>query len=426
MDSKGKRIKLPYIHLMCWIICHLGGIKLCATPLPQSKPVHIEVRHEWPSGRLLYFWLTDIYTKKEQKIRSEIHDKETITLDFKLYHPLYAEIIPASNLRIPFYVEPGDSLIIHVKKDGSIKKYEHKNGAPVKYEKLLRHDISNRTFYTHKDFAVDKNQRLFPDFVTLVQKKMQMALDSVNHVAERYDFSPEECNLARCNVQVQFALWIFEYAPMKASELLNYANKHEEGWQSQPEQDKEIAAILDIANYRFMREMQPNDSAYLASKFFPAFILSYEHTQVLNHDQYLYWGTSDTDISRMDSAFVAKDLAITSNAHPSLFMDIAMMRRHIEIPPPVDDGSIRLQEVEVMGTKLDQFYRVFGKGKVIPKEILEKAWAHDVNLRGIISSLINRKKIRNYQKAKKLIEQYGADDAEREALMKIWEQMQKK
>ncbi|MDO5482581.1 MAG: hypothetical protein Q4F47_06055 [Bacteroidaceae bacterium] len=418
-----KKTKKSYcILLLCWAILGLWGMKLCAMPLPQSKPTHIEVRHEWTSGRLIYFWLTDIYTKEEQKIRSEIHEQGVATLDFNLYHPLYDEMIPANNQRIPFYVEPGDSLVIHVKKDGSVEKYEYKNGSPVKYETLLRHDISNRTFYTHKDFATDKEQRLFPDFATLVQKKMQTILDSVDHVAERYSFSAEERNLARCNVQMQFALWIFEYAPMKVSELLNYANLHEEGWQSLPEQDKEIAAILDAANYRFMAEMHPNDSTYLASKFFPAFIQSYEHTQVLNHDQHLYWGTSDTDISRMDSAFMAKDLSITNTDRPSLFMDIAMARRHVEIPPPADDGSIHLQEVEVMGTKLDQFYRVFGKEKIRPEEILEKAWAHDVNLRGVISTLINRKKIKSYKKAKKLIEQYGADDAEREALMKIWEQ----
>ena len=63
---------------------------------------------------------------------------------------------------------------------------------------------------------------------------MAVALDSVGHVADRYGFSEEERRLARCNVQIQFALWIFEYAPMKSSELLAYANHHEGGWQSLP------------------------------------------------------------------------------------------------------------------------------------------------------------------------------------------------
>ena len=54
--------------------------------------------------------------------------------------------------------------------------------------------------------------------------------------------------------------------------------------------------------------------------------------------------------------------------------------------------------------------------------MVEKAWAHDVNLKGAISSLLNRKKIKNYKRAKKLLQQYGVDDAEREALLKALEE----
>ena len=404
----------------------MWGTEMNAVPLPQSKPVHIEVRHHWDMSRMMYFWLTDLYTKEEKKIRSAPGGQGVSVLDFDLYHPLYGEIIPASNQRIPFYVEPGDTLIIRLEKNGRVEAYERKDGRQVKYKNLLLHDISNRQFYTKEDFAEDKEHHLFPEFVVQVKEKMQVALDSVNHVADRYDFSAEERNLARCNVQMQFALWIFEYAPMKTSELLAYASHHEGGWQSLPEQDREISAIQDVANYGFVGEMNPDDSTYLASKYFPAFIQSYEHTQVLNYDQYLYAGTSADDVARMDSAFVAKDLAITHHDRPSLFMDMAMTRRHVEIPAPVDDGSIHLQEVQVMGTNLEQFYRVFGKGEYNPQEVVEKAWAHDVNLKGPISSLLNWKKIHNYKRAKKLIKQYGADDAEREALMKAWEQTQKK
>ena len=57
--------------------------------------------------------------------------------------------------------------------------------------------------------------------------------------------------------------------------------------------------------------------------------------------------------------------------------------------------------------------------------MVEKAWAPTVNLRGPISSLFNRKKIRRYKRALKLVEQLGADDAEREALLKAWEESEK-
>lgn len=306
-----------------WFAGWLQTCWLCAAPLPPSKPVHIAVRG-WGRPMPMYFWLTDLYTKEEQRVKSEFLRNGVVAFDFQLYYPLYDEIAPSGNRRIPFYVEPGDTLIIRLGKNGNVESYERKDGKPVKYENLLRHDISNRLFYTQKDFAADKQQCLFPEFVARVWQKMQVALDSVNSVADRHDFSDEERNMARCNVQMQFALWIFEYAPMRAAELLAYANQHEGGWQTRPEQELETAAIQDLANYDFLEDMQLDDSAYLASRFFPAFIQSYEHTQVLNYDQYLY----ATDIARMDSAYIAKDLAMTHRDRPSLFMNMAMARRH--------------------------------------------------------------------------------------------------
>lgn len=407
----------------CWLLAAVG----CAAPLPQSKGVHIEVRHEWNYDRLMYFWLTDLYTKEERKVKSEVLRNGAVTLDFSLYHPLYDELVLGESRRIPFYVEPGDTLIIQLAKNGKVERYERSGGRSVKYENLLRHDISNRALYTQEEFSADKQHCLFPEFVARVQRRMQLALDSVCRVGERYGFTDEELNMARCNVQLQFGLWIFEYAPMRASELLAYANRHEAGWQTTPEQERETAAILDLHNYVFLEDMQPDDSTYLASRFFPAFIQSYEHTQVMNYDQYLYDADSPVGIARMDSAYMAKDLGITGHDHPSLFMNMALARRHVEKPSSsVNDGSIHLPEVQVIGsTNLDQFYRVFGKSEYNPQEVVEKAWAPNVNMKGVVSSLINRRKINSYKRAKKLIQQYSADDAEREALLKAWKEMQK-
>ena len=404
------------------IACWWQVTNVCAMPLPASKPVCIEVRHHWGMGRLMYFWLTDLYTREERKVKGEYVDDNVVVFHFDLYHPLYEEIIPSGNQRIPFYVEPGDTLIIQVGKNGRVEKYERTNGKPVEMERLLRHDVSNRQFYTAEDFSTDKQECTFTTFVERVSEKMAQALDSVERVAIRHDFSAQERQLARCNVQMQFAIWLFEYAPYKSSELLAYASRHESGWQSLPEQDAEVEALQDVRNYSFLQHLPLNDSTILASRFFPAFLQSYEHTQVLNYDQYLYAGTSETDKARMDSAFVAKEMAITHRSCPSLAMDIALARRNIEVHTPVDDGSIQLQEVQVVGMNLNQFHRKFGHSEYNPKEVVEKAWAHDVNLKGAISSLLNRKKIKNYKRAKKLLQQYGVDDAEREALLKALEE----
>ena len=222
-----KRLSYPYLLIVCWLLTSMGY----AVPLPPSKPVHIEVRHDATSiSPYIYFWLTDLYTKEEKKIGSKAMGKGVVALDFELYHPLYDELIPAGNRRLPFYVEPGDTLIIRLGKYGRIESYERRDGTPVRHERLLRHDISNQSFYDEKDFKEDKKQGTFADFVAKVTQKMEVAMDSVNKVADRHAFTLEERNIALCNVQMQFALWIFEYAPFKTSELLVYAERHKGGW----------------------------------------------------------------------------------------------------------------------------------------------------------------------------------------------------
>ena len=89
----------------------------------------------------MYFWLTNLYTKEEQKVKSEFLRDGVVAFDFCLYHPLYDEIVPSGNRLIPFSVEPGDTLIIRLGKNGDVESYARKNGLPVKYENLLRHDI---------------------------------------------------------------------------------------------------------------------------------------------------------------------------------------------------------------------------------------------------------------------------------------------
>ena len=205
-----------YMVIACW----WQVTSVCAMPLQVSKPVCIEVSHHWGMGRLMYFWLTDLYTREERKVKGEYVDDNVVVFHFDLYHPLYEEIIPSGNQRIPFYVEPGDTLIIQVGKNGRVEKYERTNGKPVEMERLLRHDVSNRQFYTAEDFSTDKQECTFTTFVERVSEKMAQALDSVERVAIRHDFSAQERQLARCNVQMQFAIWLFEYVPYKSSELL--------------------------------------------------------------------------------------------------------------------------------------------------------------------------------------------------------------
>lgn len=424
------------IHSVCMVACLWCAATALSAPLPEAKPVHIEVKCDpkaagLTSNRHMEFWLTDLYTGEEKRIRSEYVGNGTDVLDFQLYHPLYDVLNRTSARPVPFYVEPGDSLVIHLGTGGKVLGYEHANGQPVKYEQLLRHDISYQDFYTDDDFKND-GQGSFVQFADSVLHKMQTTMQLIDEVAARYRFSDQERQLARCNAQLQYALWIFEFGPLTSTRLTDYSRQHNHGWQSLPQQEADMAAICDTSNYGFLRQLPLNDSTCLASRLLPQFIQSYEHAEVLTCDLYQYYGSSPADLARTDSAFVAKELAITQCDHPSLFMDIALKRKHAKpvktepAPPIVDDGSILLEGVEVAASSLEQFYEKFGRSEYDPKEVVKKIWAPHVGENGPISLLVNLRRIKSHKRAEKLVKQLGLDDEEREAVMRAYEKTVKR
>lgn len=399
-----------------------------AAPLPAKKPVQIVLRYQrqgkcdfYPS-KSFHIRLMDPYYKKEEKVNSEYLLDNMSKLDFYLYHPVYDVIIDGGR-SIPFYAEPGDTLMIDIAATGQVNSYTRKNGEAVKYENLLRHDISNNVFYDADMFAADKDGVSFPVFVERVKERMNAAIADVNAVADKWNFSDEERSLAVDNVRLQFGVWIFEYAPFVTSEMANYSHVHSEGWQSLPQQDTQIEMLADTRNYRFMKDMPFNDSICISSRYYSQFVSSYQHALVLNHDQHLYYGESEEDVVRMDSAFVAKDLAMTEADEPSLFVRAALEIKHVELPEdPVRDGSIALKEVQVIG--LDHFYRRFGKAEEPDyKKMAKEYWNPATYYKGMnIDYLFNMKKVRRYKHAKKIVEKLSKDDAYRELLDKAYEE----
>src|SRR5574344_1610971 len=122
-----------YILMLLFCLSHT----VCANIIyrPKAIPTHIEVRFEsktvYNIQKFMYFWYTDMYTKEECRIASVVNNYNTSTLDFKLYHPLYDELNFGTR-KIPFYVEPGDSLIIYINDGGRVDRYKKADGSPVK------------------------------------------------------------------------------------------------------------------------------------------------------------------------------------------------------------------------------------------------------------------------------------------------------
>lgn len=412
--------------------------------VPQTtKNVHIELHYALNQGTSVvgtsrshdilpvsYYMYNDIFTNDEIKIKSQTWNDRVTTYDFNLNHPLYDYINHGGDIHIPFYVEPGDSIIINLTKAGKVLSYKKINNTDIKYTNLLLHDFSNNILYNEIDFDNDKKNARFPEFVRRVLTRMNATVDSINHVADRYSFCDTERSIAINNAKLQYAIWIFEFASFKSMEINTYSSSHNEGWQSIPYQDQTFSDLQNPANYAFLRQLPLNDNTCLASRYFQPFIIAYEHAHMFNYDQYIYYGTSQHDQARMDSVFMSKELAMTGHLRPSLMMEIAMYRKHFEAPQ-IDDESIKLQEVQVIGHQNDYY-----KG-VTPEDMTNWRLNQKPTLSEQIASpsywLYERKKYKNRERAKALIKQIEeaeerdkADQAEREAVMKAYEEEMKR
>lgn len=384
-----------------------------------SRHTHIELRYDsqdikTANGNIrhmaivpyTFFNLNDVYSRDEQKIGSEAYRDGVTVFDFDLKYPLYDVIQNGGRSKIPFYVEPGDTLIIQVSPSGDAISYRTSDGQNARYENMLLHDISYNRFYTEKEYREDKRDVRFPQFIDRVVNRMNATIDSVNAVADKYGFTDYERRLATNNVKLQYGAWLFDYSLPKRKENTASTSKRKGGEQIPPEQLQAISDIQNVDNYSFVRTLPLNDSLCIVSRFFPEFMDSYETSYFLTSEQHLYSGNSMYSTARKDSAFIAQDKLLTGDSRPSFFMDIALERRHFEAPS-IDDGSIRLADVQVIGSS-DQDTHV----SISAQDMLNAKLNNKQTFDALSPTywIEDRKASQSKKRAKKLIKQIEADE----------------
>lgn len=270
---------------------------------------------------------------------------------------------------------------------------------------------------------------------------MDSAVTKVVNVANKEKFSADERDVAISNVKMQFALWLMEYASWKTVKLGLYAKKQQAGWQSLPEHEKEMEALENVQSYSFMRRLPMNDKSCMSSRFFPLFVQSYQHSHVLSHDQYLYYGNTERDHYKMDAVMLSREKSITGMRDGSVFMDVIMAKRRMArdekakrlILARKDNvadttQSIKLEEVEVWSEeRIKKAVQLTENEKLLVKlnnaptgfNILAPIiWLVDKYL----IQPMHKKKPSAKAKAKVLVQQYGEED---DMLQDAYDKMQK-
>ncbi len=350
-------------------------LELCpayASVLPKSRPIYIElqcydkVRWRPKDVSQYHIWVKDIYTKENRFLYGEIVTHNNYAcFEFEAYQPVFDVIRTSNGGCIPFYAEPGDSLVIEITSDGKPLLYRNTDRTPYAYNNFLLHDISNSSLYDATQFDDDKHRYGFTDFSNCILTKVADVEKKINEMADKMEFTSRERALSLCNAKLQLLLWIFEYTNFKSHELSEFSKDRDSGWRSIDSQESEVAAMRDRANYGFLRMLPLNDSICMSSRFFDMFINGYENSEILKQDQYLYFGVTDVDSARMDSALIATDRAISGLDSTSLFMDIVLQRRHMVIP---EDYGFFLKDVKVYARRNPDAAERLAKASIMSAE----------------------------------------------------------
>lgn len=343
-----------------------------ATNLPKSRPVYIELRCydkiRWRPKDICQYniWVKDIYTRESRFLYCDmVSHTDYACFEFEAYQPVFDVIRTSRGTNIPFYIEPGDSLIIDISAEGKPLSYRTMDGKTYEHSMFLLHDISNNDLYSASQFNEDKEKYSFADFTDTILTKMSNTEEEINSMADKLSFSAKERSMSLCNAKLQYLLWIFEYTTYKSHEMAEYSKDHDSGWKSIDSQDTEIAAMRDKDNYRFLSTLPLKDSICMSSRFFDQFINGYENSEILRQDQYKYFGVTSQDSIRMDSAYIAQDRAITGLDTTSIFMDIVLQRRHMIIP---DDYGFFLKDVKVYASRLPSAQERLEKASIMSAE----------------------------------------------------------
>lgn len=396
-------------------------LSLLAENLPMLRPAHIAVVYD-KSGNAqinryhnLSLQLTDIYTGKEQEIKLKQEATGIFACHFVVYHPIYSVISEGREKKYPVYVEPGDYLVITVNADGSYTYMMH-DGTYAKCETLMRHDISNNLEYGEMDFIKDKSQMSFTDYGKKIMETMSDAMLQVSAVANKNNFSDYERNLALSNTKMQMARWFFRFVPLRSDD---------EGLPKPVKADES-----DLKSYEFFRNLPLSDSLCLTSPFFPDFIKRYESSYIIGYNQHSY---KDSTVAALDADFRSKDLALTRSKQPSLFMDVAILRRRVardstllKVDPRYGEqfvdttGSIVLREVHVFGNETPEGLKVSDAMQGNAK--LQSA-NPNANLFGFIDLISKHKKKKKRERVKRVLDGLGDNSAdEREQIEKAYEE----
>lgn len=260
-------------------------------------------------------------TNEELPKSVSIREDGTFEVRYEVFHPVADGFAIQTDKQfriVNFYIVPGCTTVVNIHKDWTVD-YTGSDEEVLRCERLMMSGLDDMEGYNYGQYEKDKDSLSFPDF----QKKL-MGLAKANervvdYFAWRNDFTPWEHHLAHVWNKLHYARWIMDYT----LSVLRFAPNHK----VTKEEKQKIEEVSDVANWEFFKELPYNDASSLSNPRIFTILNRYEFASVLSKGQARIIKVDAAFRAREDSIMLANDMKVAGENSPSLWGQIAVLRR---------------------------------------------------------------------------------------------------
>ena len=240
-----------------------------------TAEVCVKGRFEQSRGKMIgVIYHEDHFSDTSSPLAVEVKEDGTFERWFTVHHPVRNDIRFDSHA-IPFYVEPGHTVNLFIRRDGRVE-YTDENGKEAPCAAYLTSCLDEVGHYGYDSFANDVKTMGFREFGCKMDSIAAKVDEQLSRVAIRSGFSTLDYVMARNEKLLRLANTMLDFQ-------LEKSERAREQWFATgiPVDSALKAELADVANYRVLRFLPADDPMLLAFANYSVIQNRYTHSPIV-------------------------------------------------------------------------------------------------------------------------------------------------
>ncbi len=201
-----------------------------------------------PKEKTGIIYLKDLFSDKDMPLTIDVNEDGTFERRFSVHHPI-ANTIHFNGKNVPFYVEPGHTIDLQIRKDGQVE-YTDEQGNSAPGAAYLSSNVNGMFLPSWAQREEVMKSLSFVEYGQMIDSLMVKADEKMAYFAHRNHFTPLDYALARTDVLCDLGYTLLDADMYSRHHNIDSAN---------------MAELKDLANYKPLRRLPFNDPIMLVS-----------------------------------------------------------------------------------------------------------------------------------------------------------------